>query len=66
MYSLADICNFAIANGMDLGFPEFVNGNDTPHLMRWLRQINERPAVKEMFAKVPLELSRPAKAEATA
>ncbi len=55
MYSLADICNFAIANGMEKGFAEMVNESDTPHLVRWLRQIHDRPAVKEMFAKVPRE-----------
>jgi glutathione S-transferase len=53
MYSLADICSFAIANGMEAGFAELVNENDAPHLVRWLRQIHERPAVKEMFARVP-------------
>lgn len=66
MYSLADICNFAIANGMDGGFPDLVNEHDTPHLIRWLRQINARPAVKDMLAKIPLELPRPKKAEAAA
>lgn len=55
MYSLADICNFAIANGMEAGFGDLVNEYDTPHLVRWLRQIKERPAVVEMFAKVPRE-----------
>lgn len=62
MFSLADICNFAIANGMEMGFAEMVNENDTPHLVRWIRQIHERPAVKEMFAKVPRERFEPAKA----
>jgi glutathione S-transferase len=33
-YSLADICNFAIANGMEMGFTELVNESDTPHLLR--------------------------------
>jgi glutathione S-transferase len=53
MYSLADICSFAIANGMEAGFAELVNDSDTPHLVRWLHRIHERPAVKEMFAQVP-------------
>lgn len=56
VYSLADICNFAIANGMQLGFAELVNKQDTPHLVRWIEQINERPAVKAMFANVPREI----------
>lgn len=58
VFSLADICNFAIANGMQFGFSEMVNTNDTPHLVRWIEQINERPAAKKMFASVPHELKR--------
>ena len=41
-YTLADICNFAIANGMQFGFPEFVNEAETPGILRWLKQINDR------------------------
>jgi glutathione S-transferase len=63
MYSLADICNFAIANGMENGFADLVNEDHAPHLVRWLRQMHERPAVKEMFAKVPRERFEPAKDE---
>jgi glutathione S-transferase len=59
-YSLADICNFAIANGMQHGFPEFVNEKDTPGLMAWIARINERPACKEMFAKSQREKLVPA------
>ena len=62
MYSLADICNFAIANGMQFGFAEMVNESDAPHLMRWMTQINARPMVQKMFAEVPHEL-RPKKEE---
>jgi glutathione S-transferase len=61
MYSLADICNFAIANGMEMGFSELVNAGDTPHLVRWLKQINERPAAQAMFAHVPHERFGPAR-----
>jgi len=61
MYSLADICNFAIANGMEKGFAELVNTDDTPHLVRWIEQINARPKVQEMFAKVPRERLGPPK-----
>ena len=55
MYTLADICNFAIANGMQFGFAELVNKHDTPGLVRWIDQIADRPAVKAMFASVPRE-----------
>jgi glutathione S-transferase len=58
-YSLADICNFAIANGMQFGFAELVNEADTPGIMRWLKRINERPAARRMFAEVPMERLRP-------
>lgn len=54
-YTLADICNFAIANGMQVGYPELVNDKDTPGLLAWIERINERPACREMFARVPRE-----------
>lgn len=54
-YTLADICNFAIANGMQFGFAALVNEKDTPHLMAWIRTINERPACKLMFSRQPSE-----------
>jgi glutathione S-transferase len=54
-FTLADICNFAIANGMQNGFADLVNENDTPHLVAWIRRINERRACKLMFAKQPSE-----------
>ncbi len=54
-YSLADICNFAIANGMQFGFSELVNESATPKLIDWLGRINARPATKRMFAEVPSE-----------
>lgn len=55
MYTLADICNFAIANGMQHGFAELVNEADTPGILRWLAQINARPAVQAMYREVPME-----------
>lgn len=61
MYSLADICNFAIAGGMDFGFPDLVNETATPGLIRWMRQIQDRPAVKAMYAAVPMERLGPQK-----
>ncbi len=60
-YTLADICNFAIANGMQHGFAELVNDQDTPHIIDWLARINARPAAKEMFAKSQREVVPDAK-----
>ena len=54
-YTLADVCNFAIANGMQNGFAELVNKTVTPHLVAWIHRINERPACKLMFEKQPSE-----------
>ena len=62
-YSLADICNFAIANGMQNGFSDLVNEKDTPRLVDWINRINERPACKQMFAETRREVvpdARPA------
>jgi glutathione S-transferase len=54
-YTLADICNYAIAGGMQFGFPEFVNAADTPHLLGWIERIAARPAAVRMYAEVPSE-----------
>ena len=43
MYSLADICNFAIANGMQNGFADLVNEDETPGL-RALDRADQRTA----------------------
>lgn len=61
IYSLADVCNFAIANGMEGAYPDLVNESEAPHLMRWIRQINARPAAKAMFANVQRENFGPAR-----
>lgn len=53
-YSLADICNFAIANGLQRPggfFQDYVSEQKTPGIVAWLNRINERPAIKEMFEK---------------
>ncbi len=63
-YTLADVCNFAIAAGMQFGFPEFVNASETPHLLRWIEAIAARPAVQKMYAEVPSEFGpRPGQAQ---
>ncbi len=56
-YTLADICNYAIANGMQFGFPELVNETATPHLLAWINRITARPAAQKMFAEVPSEFA---------
>jgi glutathione S-transferase len=63
-YTLADICNFAIANGMQHGYADIVNKTATPHLVAWIERINARPAVQAMFAKSKSEM--PARPSATA
>ena len=40
--------------------PSWSTREDTPHLVRWIEQINARPQVQEMFAKVPRERLGPA------
>ncbi len=59
MYSLADICNYAIAGGMQFGFAELVNKEATPGLLRWIEQIAARPATRQMYAEVPMERLAP-------
>jgi len=57
-FSLADICNFAIANGLQREggfFAEDVNEQKTPGLVAWIKRVNERPAIAEMFAKTKRE-----------
>ncbi len=61
-YTLADICNFAIANGMERMFAELVNEQATPHLVDWIGRVNARPACRKMFAETPSEFARPATA----
>jgi glutathione S-transferase len=57
-YSLADICNFAIANGLQYGFADLVNPADTPNLMDWMARIMARPAVQKMYDEVKMEFAR--------
>lgn len=58
-YTLADICNFAIANGMQFGFSEIVNAQDTPGILAWIERINARPAAQAMFAQSKSEFKQP-------
>ncbi len=63
-YTLADICNFAIANGMERHFADVVNERDSPHVIDWIRRINERPAAREMFARSQREKLEPVSRQA--
>lgn len=57
-FSLADICNFAIANGLQREggwFTDFVNQTDTPGLIAWIERVKARPAIVKMFAEAKRE-----------
>ena len=56
-YTLADICNYAIAIDSPLIFPQLCNTQDTPHLVAWLKRMDERPAVRRMMADCKLEFT---------
>lgn len=64
-YTLADICTFAIAGGMERGFAEFVNEKDTPRLLDWMARIRERPAAKKMYENAPSPVPPPDKRAAS-
>ena len=49
-YSLADINGFNLAYAMPLSQPDRANDAVTPNIMRWLRAIYARPAVKACWA----------------
>lgn len=51
-FTLADICNFAIAVSFERGgYEDIVNETATPGLLAWMRRIHERPACVRMFAE---------------
>jgi GSH-dependent disulfide-bond oxidoreductase len=49
-YSLADINGFNLAYAMPLSQPDLANDDVTPNVMRWLRAIYARQAVKDCWA----------------
>ncbi|MEY2943991.1 MAG: hypothetical protein RLY97_2005, partial [Pseudomonadota bacterium] len=49
-YSLADINGFNLAYAMPLSQPSLANDDVTPNVMRWLRAIYARQAVKDCWA----------------
>ncbi|MBT2187015.1 glutathione S-transferase family protein [Sphingobium nicotianae] len=54
-YSLADINLFNSAYGLPSQQPDDVNDEKTPNIMRWLRSVARRPAVKQTwtYSRVP-------------
>jgi glutathione S-transferase len=52
-YSLADICTYAIAMSVPRMMPDVMNETVTPHAMKWLRAIENRPAVKKVAGMMP-------------
>jgi len=57
-YSLADIAGFNMLAGLPLMNPQVANDTVTPHILEWLRKINERPAIRRSFALGRTELVR--------
>jgi glutathione S-transferase/GST-like protein len=57
-YSIADIAGFNMFAGLPMMNPRWANDIDTPHLMEWLRKINERPATRRLLALGRTELMR--------
>jgi GSH-dependent disulfide-bond oxidoreductase len=55
-YSIADIAGFNMIAGLPLMSPQVVNDTVTPHILEWLRKINERPAIRRSFALGRTEL----------
>ncbi|WP_395397303.1 glutathione S-transferase family protein [Novosphingobium sp. BL-8A] len=49
-YSLADINGFNLAYAIPLSQPALSNDEKTPNLLRWLRAVYARPAVKQCWA----------------
>jgi glutathione S-transferase len=57
-FSLADICNFAMANGLQREggpFEAYFNVKDTPGVVAWIERIRARPAIAKMFAEATRE-----------
>lgn len=52
-YSLADICTYSICMSVPRMMPETMNDAVTPHAMKWLRAVEERPATKKVMATAP-------------
>jgi glutathione S-transferase/GST-like protein len=49
-FSIADIAGFNMFAGLPVMNPQVANDTATPHLLEWLRKINERPATRQIYA----------------
>ena len=57
-FSIADIVGFNMFAGLPMMNAEVANDTKTPHMMEWLRKINERPAVGKSLELGRTELMR--------
>ena len=57
-FSLADIVGYNMFAGLPVMMPDFVNDTQTPHLLEWLRKLNERPAARKSLELGRTELMR--------
>jgi GST-like protein len=46
-FSIADIAGFCMLAGLPVMSPDVVNDDRTPYLLRWLRRLYARPAIRE-------------------
>jgi glutathione S-transferase/GST-like protein len=57
-FSIADLVGFNMFAGLPVMNAEVANDQKTPHLMEWLRKINERPATRKSLELGRTELMR--------
>lgn len=57
-FSIADIAGFNMFAGLPLMMADVANDTKTPHLLEWLRKLNERPAAGKSLALGRTELVR--------
>jgi glutathione S-transferase/GST-like protein len=57
-FSLADIVGYNMFAGLPVMMPDIVSDAQTPHLLEWLRKLNERPAARKSLELGRTELMR--------
>jgi len=57
-YSISDMIGFNMLAGLPVMNAEVANDEKTPHLMEWLRKINERPATRKSLELGRTEMMR--------